>query len=118
MIDDETAPETQLYISVLNEDQGLLTNIHGPELAMFRMEEKLRLQGKTPAPLQPIVDKELARRQRVSGTGLPSGQGRNKSTTYVLTKDQQLLAERSGIPLDQYAKVARSLESGAEVEAS
>ena len=57
-LDDENSEEARLYIDVINENPNLSRNPYGPELAMYKMEEKMRTMGKVPPQVKAIVDKE------------------------------------------------------------
>lgn len=116
-IDHEESEEAKVYMEVLNENPGLLRNVYGPELAMYKMEERMRSQGRVPEEVKPIIDKELARRSRVQATSLPGGRPASKPNTYVLTREQKEYCDFHNISYDQYARTAKNLESGESLEA-
>jgi len=67
-IDDSSTPEGQAYVQAINENPALLKNVYGPELAMYKMEEKLR----TTSPVDPdAVDLEVQRRMRTNANAVP-----------------------------------------------
>jgi len=114
-IEDDTSEESSIYRQVLNEDQSLLSNVHGPEIAMYRMEDRMRSMGKTPPSVQPIVDREVNRLVRA---GVSSVVGRTASPTgkITLTKDQKEFCDHYKIPYEQYAKNLKAQEAIGGVE--
>ena len=115
-IEDSGSEEQSLYLEVINEDQSLLKNIHGPEIAMYRMEEKLRLMGRTPAGVKPIVDREV---NRLARAGASSVVGRQASPNgkITLTKEQKEFCDHYSIPYEKYAKNLKADTSRGGVEA-
>jgi len=97
-ISDENSPEARAYIDIVNESPELHRNPHGPELAMYRMEERLRRQKSTP------VDDEIARRARVSAVSTPPGRVTSTETRHVLTQSEKQFCDRESIPYDIYIK--------------
>ena len=102
-IEDDTTEEASLYRQVINEDTTILQNIHGPEIAMYRMEERMRQMGKTPPSVKPIVDREVNRLTRAGVSSVvgtkPTGDGK-----ITLSKDQKEFCDHYNIPYEQYAK--------------
>jgi len=115
MIDDESAPETRLFIQIQNENQSLLSNPRGPELVMHLMEERMRANGRMTPDIRPAVEKEINRRARVGVGQLPQGRT-TKSDTYTLTKEQKQYCDHHKIPYDKYATMARALDQGEGIE--
>ena len=115
-VDIESSEEAKAYMEVLNENPSYLKNTHGPELAMYKMEERLRAQGRVPKEVEPLIDRELERRSRVSTASVTPGRHAAKPNTYVLSKDQKELCDRHKIPYEEYARNAKRLESGESLE--
>jgi hypothetical protein len=114
-IEDESSDNAKLYMEVLNENPTLLQNTYGPELAMYKMEEKLRGMGRQPAPLRDEIreeaDRETQRRMRIGVSGLPrSSQGKDKKV--VLSQQEADMAKELGIPLAEVAKMSKRGERG------
>lgn len=122
-IEDDSSAEYAMYNSVLEEDPNLLSNLQGPEIAMYRMEEKMRQQGKKPAPFlnefNTEVDQEVQRRMRVGAGSLPQGTARSGDTVQ-LTQSEINTAKQLGIPLSEYAKFykmgSQSFKEGVSVD--
>ena len=109
-IEDETTEESKFYREVLSQDSSLLSNIHGPEIAMYRMEEHMRSLGKVPKPVKQMVEKEVNRLTRASVsnvTGRPATNG-NKIT---LTAEQQEFCDHNGIRYEDYARQLKALST-------
>ena len=104
-IEDETTMEHQVYREVMNEDPAILKNPRGPEIAMYRMEEKLREQGVTPLPYRDTVDKEVQRRTRVGSASLPVGRPATGEKKYVMTSDEKEFCDGQGIPYARYVEL-------------
>lgn len=115
-IEDETSEESSLYRQVVNEDSSLLSNVHGPEIAMYRMEEKMRQTGKIPSSSRPMIDKEA---QRLARAGVSSVVGRQPSPNgkITLTKEQKEFCDHYSIPYEQYAKNLKAQDFRGGVEA-
>jgi len=115
-IEDQGSEENKIYLEVINEDQTLLGNIHGPEIAMYRMEERLREMGRTPESVKPIVDREV---NRLTRAGASSVVGRQQSPNgkITLTKEQKEFCDHYSIPYGQYAKNLKSQDLRGGVEA-
>ena len=112
-IEDPNSEEQRIYLDVINEDDSLLRNVHGPEIAMYRMEERLRGMGRVPKGVQPMVDKEV---NRLARAGASSVVGRQASSNgkVTLSKDQKEFCDHYKIPYDQYAKNLKADARGAE----
>lgn len=110
-IDDENSDNAQLYMKVLNEDPSLLSNVHGPELAMHRMEDMMRDQGKTPLPIREEVNKqvesEIQRRERTGAGGLQAGRSPSNNDKVSLTQSEVDFADNAGIPRSEFAKMKK-----------
>ena len=114
-LNDEDSQVASIYRQVLNEDASLLSNQHGPEIAMYRAEERMRQMGLTPASAKPFVDKEVARLARAGASNIAGKQsvGSNKIT---LTKDQKQFCDHHGISYENYAKNLKSQNGFGGVE--
>lgn len=113
-IEDSNTEESRLYRDVINEDNSLLSNIHGPEIAMYRMEEKLRLTGRVPSSVQPVINREA---QRLARVGASSVVGRTAATKSLeLSKDQKEFCKHHNIPEETYKQhlKASSFREGVE----
>ena len=110
-IDNPESEITQLYNQVLNEDNSLLIDPRGPEIAMSRM---IRQFGVQPKPMKDSfnqeVDAEVQRRQRIGVGSLPSGRVPSGNTV-ILTQDQINSAKSNNVPLSQFAKMYKMKES-------
>ena len=108
-IDSDDSEVSSLYIKVINEDPSLLHNVHGPEIAMYRMEEEMRKLGKQPQQAKQIfdakVEAELQRRERTGAGNLPRGSNPSDTGVVTLTEREIGLADRAGIPRAEYAKM-------------
>ena len=115
-IEESGSEEQRIYLEVINEDQTLLKNIHGPEIAMYRMEEKLREMGRMPQGLKPIVDKEV---NRLARAGASSVVGRQASPNgkITLTRDQKEFCDQNYLDYGQYAKHLKAQDAKGGVEA-
>ena len=102
-IEDEETEESNIYRQVINEDPSILKNVNGPEIAMYRMEERLKLMGKTPAGVRPMIDKEVSRLVR-AGVSSVVGKQINSNGKITLTKEQKEFCDHYSIPYEQYAK--------------
>ena len=102
-IEDDSSEEAAIYRQVINEDNSILSNVYGPEIAMFRMEDRMRQMGKTPPSVKPIVDREVSRLTRA---GASSVVGKTTSTNgkITLTKEQKEFCDHYSIPYTEYAK--------------
>ena len=107
-VEDESSEEAHLMLEVINEDQSLRSNIHGPEIAMYRMEEKMRQRGIQPPYVKESVDKEIARQTRVkSASTLPSRSSNVDSGRLILTQDEKELCDRMKVPYARYAEMKK-----------
>lgn len=113
-IEDVGTDESRIYREVINEDNSLLSNIHGPEIAMYRMEEKMRAAGRVLASERPIITQEA---QRLVRAGASSVVGRQASPSgkVTLSKEQKQFCDHYKIPYEQYAKNLKAMAGGAEV---
>ena len=116
-LDPETGnPESEIskaYVAELNKDQSLLSNEHGPEIAMYRMQQTLG----EPKVKAVGANAEVIRRQRVAAGSLTPSRTSTGDQTVTVTKDQKDFYEYWGIDPKQYAKISKALEQGGGVEA-
>lgn len=115
-IEQEGSEINRLYIEVINEDQSLLSEPNGPELAMSRMERKLRALGRTPQSMKPVIDKEVNRLAR-AGASSVVGKQASPNGKVTLTNDQKAFCDHYSIPYEQYAKNLKSQDSRGGIEA-
>lgn len=111
MIEDETSEEASLYRQVINEDSSLLSNVYGPEIAMYRMEERMRQMGKTPAMLKPVIDREVSRLTR-AGASSVIGKTTNTSSKPTITREQKEFCDRYNIPYEKYLRNLKASANG------
>ena len=110
-IDDGTSEKAKLYMEVLNEDPGILQEQRGPEIAMYRMEERLKGMGKFDEKTIELAEKEAERRLRTGATRVPTSSATNKdSRKIVLDKAAREYCDRLGIKYEEYAKHKHILE--------
>ena len=112
---DKSSDEASLYAKVFEEDPSLLSNVYAPEIAMYRMEDRLREMGRTPASVKPLVDREVERRSR-AGAGSVIGTKPSTDGKVHLTPEQKRVCDANNIPYEEYAKNAKSLETKGVVE--
>ena len=115
-IEEEGSEESQIYRQVINEDSSILSNVHGPEIAMYRMEERMRQMGKTPASVQPFVEREVNRLVR-AGASSVVGRQANQNGKITLNKEQKEFCDHYKIPYEQYAKNLKAQDARGGVEA-
>ena len=114
-IEDEGSEVSQVYRQVINEDPSILNNVKGPEIAMARMERRLRQMGRTPLSVKPIVDREVNRLTR-AGASSVVGKSATQSGKIMLTKEQKEFCDHYKIPYEQYAKNLKAQEASGGVE--
>ena len=114
-IEDETSEISQIYRQVIMEDQSILRNPHGPEIAMGRMERRLRQMGRVLPSLKPVVDKEVNRLAR-AGASSVIGKQAPPNGKITLTKDQKEFCDHNKISYEQYAKHLKAQETFGGVE--
>ncbi len=115
-IEEEGSEENNLYLEVINEHPELLKNTHGPEIAMYRMEEKMRAMGRIPPTVRPVIDKEVNRLVR-AGASSVIGRQASPNGKITLTKEQKEFCDHWKIPYEQYAKNLKAGEARGGVEA-
>lgn len=115
-LEDENSQVASIYRQVLNEDSTLLSNVHGPEIAMYRSEERMRQMGITPASAKPLIDKEVSRLARAGASNI-AGRQVSIGSKITLSKDQKDFCDHYNIPYAQYAKNLRAQNVSGGVEA-
>ena len=115
-IEEDGSEENTLYLEVINEDSSLLRNTHGPEIAMYRMEEKMRQMGRVPPSVKPVVDKEVNRLVR-AGASSVVGRTASPNGKITLTKEQKEFCDHHGLPYDRYAKNLKAQDARGGIEA-
>ena len=117
---DESSEESKHYMEVINEDPSLLHDSRGPELAMYKMEEKLRSEGRVLQPEKQAVHNEVIRQTRVQATSVPKGRQPSSEGKIVLTASEKELCDQNGWPYDRYVamreKTGQQLKEGVSVE--
>lgn len=102
-VEDEASEESSLYRQVISEDPSILQNVHGPEIAMYRMEERMQQMGRTPKSVKPIIDREVNRLARAGASSIV-GRQMSQNGKITLTKEQKEFCDHYNIPYEQYAK--------------
>lgn len=110
IFEDGSTEHGKLYRQVYNEDQSLLSNPNGPEIALYRMKRKMSENGVITNDVKPILDKEMARRQR-AGASQVTGRA-NGSNNVILTKDQKQWCDYNGVDYKDYAVSLKASENG------
>lgn len=95
---------SQTYVQVMRELPGVETNPFGPELVMYRMEERLKQAGGSTTPSN--GKGRATARSLAPSRALPSG-----PAPLTLTREQKALCDRNGWDYTQYAKTAASLDA-------
>lgn len=111
-IENESTDEYKTYVEVVNEDPSILQNPRGPEIAMYRMEQKLMATGRMPQAVknyvEPKIDEEVSRRARVGAvSATPKAPVRNENVI-VLTQDEKEFCETRGIAFSDFAKMRKN----------
>lgn len=115
-IEEDGSEENKLYLEVINEHPELLKNTHGPEIAMYRMEERMRAMGRIPPTVRPVIDKEVNRLVR-AGASSVIGRTASPNGKITLTKEQKEFCDHYKIPYERYAKNLKADEARGGVEA-
>ena len=95
---------SQTYVQVMREMPGVETNPFGPELVMYRMEERLKQAGGSTSSAN--GKGRATARSLAPSRSLPNG-----SAPLTLTREQKALCDRNGWDYIQYAKTAASLDA-------
>lgn len=116
LVSDENE-KAEVYRQVINEDQSLVKNPHGPEIAMYRMEERLRTLKPTG---DQSVDREVERRLRTQSAYAPQGRQPSQTGKISMSVEEQQYCINKGIPFEQYAKMKQldpnALKQGVSVQ--
>lgn len=111
---------SRVYADVLNKNPRFLYSPDGPALAEREMEKEFMKQGVDITKQKRAVympSKQTPTRRGGELTSLPPGRTSSDSR-YTLTSEEKEMCERYGIPLEEYAKNAKTLETpGGEVTA-
>mgnify|MGYP001613299178 CR=1 FL=1 len=116
-VNTEGTEENKLFLEVLNEDPTLLSNTKGPEITMYRMEEKMVERGVTPRTVRPTVDREAARLARAGASNVI---GRTRLTSggeVQLTPEQKAFIKQYNIDEKSYRKHLQAENASGGVEA-
>lgn len=105
---------SQTFNSVMNEHPEYLQNPYGPVLTMMEMEKKLESEGIDLSKLRRAASqaKTIIKRGGADATSLPPGRTGIPSDKYVLTKEQKEWCDYHGMKYEDFAKSARTLDSG------
>mgnify|MGYP001559723757 CR=1 FL=1 len=114
---DPASEISQSFTRIMNQHPDLLSNPHGPELTMYAMEQEMIAAGKTPRSWQTAAKVNGAPASRASTTSLLPSRQALPSNKVVLTREQKEFCDRQGLKYEDYARVARTLESTGGVEA-
>ena len=107
---DANSDISRAYVTILNQDQALLSNPYGPEIAMYRMEQALQQQTTG------VRSAETMRQQRLGQTGLAPSRSAPDNGKVVLTHEQKEFIDYHGIDPKVYAKIQQSLAQQGGVE--
>ena len=100
---DAEDPVSLAWTKAYNEHPEYHSNEFGAILTMQAMEASLKSK---PGPVAPRRNMGLPASRPAAGNG----------NTYSITKEQKDLIDHMGIPAEQYAKIAKTLESGESFE--
>ena len=114
-LNDENSEISQKYREVVQKHPEYLSNEFGPELAMRSMEDELRNEGRLDEFTKKVVDKEVARRERVGTTSVPKAVSPG-STKATLTKEDKDFCDYHGIKYDTYLRNKKSMSSDKQTE--
>lgn len=114
-LSDSESDETKTFTQVWNENPTLWNNPEGYRLAMYEMEERMRAMGKSPKRVKQDVDKEVRRQLRANVSSVVGHSGNGSNGKYILTKEQQKIADELGIKYEDYAKTAAALENKEDI---
>src|SRR3990167_4752531 len=110
-LENESSEEAQVYLEVLREDPSVLSNSHGPEIAMSRMEQKLAQMGKNAGQVRSVLDREVGRERerliRAQATSGVSSRSSGGETKIVLSQDEKEFCDEKGLPYERYAEMKR-----------
>ena len=112
-VEKEGTEENKLYLEAFNEDQTLRGNIHGPELTMYRMEQKMVEKGLTPRTVQPAVNREASRLARAGASNVIGRTALTKGDS-PLTPEQKAFIKQYNLDEKIYRKHLRSDLGGVE----
>ena len=112
-INTEGTEENKLFLETINEDPTLLSNTHGPELAMRRMEDKMLERGMTPRAVQPMVNREASRLARAGASNVIGRTALTKGDS-PLTPEQKAFIKQYNLDEKIYRKHLRSDLGGVE----
>ena len=108
---DADSDVSRVYVAILNQDLGLLSNPYGPEIAMYRMEQALQQQTNG------VQSAETTRQQRVGQTQLAPPRTTPGNGKVVLSHEQKEFIDYHGIDPKTYARIQQSLAQSGGVEA-
>ena len=115
---DPTSEISKSFTKIMNQNVDLMSNPRGPELVMHEMEQEMIAGGKTPRSWQTSARSASgASGSRASTTTLSPSRQALPSNKVVLTREQKDFCDRQGLKYEDYARVARTLESTGGVEA-
>ena len=112
---DPESETSRAYAAELNKDPSLLSNMHGPEIAMYRMEQTVNPNGKSAGTETPNT--EVVRRQRAGQGSLPASRSIPGTNKVVISRDQKEFIDYHGIDPTLYAQMQKALETDQQVEA-
>ena len=114
---DPTSEISQSFTRIMNQNPDLLSNPRGPELTMHAMEQEMVAKGQTPRSWQASAKSNGAPASRASMTSLTPSRQSLPSNKVVLTREQKDFCDRQGLKYEDFARIARTLESTGGVEA-
>jgi len=117
-LDDPTSDKAQTFQQVIQRNPSYLVNPYGPVLAMRDMEDELRSKGIViDEPTKKIVDTEINRRARTSGSAVPNGNGTASANKIVLSKEERQYCDDHKIKYESFAQTKHKLSTSREIEA-
>lgn len=115
---DPNAEVSKAFSRLMNANPDLLSNPRGPELVMYEMEREMIADKQTPRSWQvKAASTSNHVPGRASTTTLAPSRPSISSNKVVLTREQKEFCDRQGIKVEDYARIARTLESTGGVEA-
>lgn len=116
-LNDPTSEVSQKFLSIVSRHQEYLNNEYGPVLAMREMEDELRNEGKLDPQAKQVVEKEIARQNRVAATtSITKSKPSETSGNKALSSEEIKMCKDNGINPDTYLKMRRQLSSENKAE--
>lgn len=114
---DPTSEVSKTFTRLMNQNPDLLSNSRGPEVVMHEMEREMVMAGQTPRSWQAAAKPNGAPANRAAATTLTPSRQALPANKVVLTREQKAFCDRQGVKYEDYARIARTLDSAGGVEA-